>query len=109
MGRAPLSLWEARMRQVDGAKLRRIRQERGMRPEALALQINRSVQTVNCYEIGRAQPPVPVLCQLAAALGVGVEDLLTPSLGKAPRDDLGDGPQRGAGGPAAARVHRRAD
>lgn len=78
MGRAPLSLWEARMRQVDGAKLRRIRQERGMRPEALALQINRSVQTVNCYEIGRAQPPVPVLCQLADALGVGVEALLTP-------------------------------
>lgn len=66
------------MRQFDGTRLRQIRTQRGFRPEALALQINRSVQTLHAYEVGRAQPPVTVLCRLADALGVEVETLLTP-------------------------------
>ena len=40
----------------DGMEFRRLRKEAGIRPEAMAVTLDRSAATVRFYEQGRAQP-----------------------------------------------------
>lgn len=62
-------------RAFSGHRLRRARCAAGLKPERLALLIDRSVWTVHAYERGNAQPTAEVLPRLAAAVGVAIDDL----------------------------------
>lgn len=61
----------------DGQRLRDARIAAHLRPEQLALTINRSVFTVHAYERGAIHPPINVLAHLAEVLGRSVDDFLT--------------------------------
>ncbi|WP_042389696.1 helix-turn-helix domain-containing protein [Streptacidiphilus melanogenes] len=61
----------------SGQLLREKRIAAGIRPELLALQIDRSVWSVAEYERGTVQPPIPVLSRIADVLGCALTDLLT--------------------------------
>lgn len=60
----------------DGARQRTLRKAAGLSLEWLAIKISRSADTVKGYELGRSAPPVGVAHQLAAELGVTVDELL---------------------------------
>lgn len=62
-------------RMFSGRRLREVRTAAGLKPERLALLIDRSVYSIHQYERGTALPSVPVLGALADALGVAVDDL----------------------------------
>lgn len=61
-------------RTFSGQRLREHRIAAGLKPEALAPRINRSVFTIHQYERGVALPSVPVLGALADVLNVSVDD-----------------------------------
>ncbi|MCZ2804337.1 helix-turn-helix transcriptional regulator [Modestobacter sp. VKM Ac-2983] len=60
----------------DGQRLRDARLAADIRPEQLALAVERSVFTLHAYERGLVHPPVNVLAQLAGVLGRNVDDFL---------------------------------
>ncbi|MFI5931283.1 helix-turn-helix domain-containing protein [Actinoplanes sp. NPDC051494] len=62
-------------RTFSGPQLRARRVAAGLRPEQLALRIDRSVFSVHQYERGTAHPSVPVLGALADQLGCSIDDL----------------------------------
>lgn len=64
-------------RSFSGRRLRDARVAAGIRPERLALTVDRSVYSIHEYENGRVVPPLVVAVQLAAALNCSVDDLLT--------------------------------
>lgn len=55
--------------------MRELRVAADIRSEQLALQIGRSHDSIRAYELGRATPPAPIICRLAAALGCEPGDL----------------------------------
>jgi DNA-binding XRE family transcriptional regulator len=61
-------------RTFSGARLRQKRTAAGIKPERLALTIDRSVYSVHEYERGRANPSADVLGALADALNCPVDD-----------------------------------
>lgn len=65
----------------SGEALRRRRQSAQIRPERIAVEINRSVESIRSYESGRVDPPARVVARLAAALGCEPADLFTESAG----------------------------
>lgn len=61
-------------RKFSGQQLREARLARGLKPERLAMLIDRSVFTIHQYERGDALPSVTALGALADQLGVDVDD-----------------------------------
>ncbi len=66
--------------------LLRIRKERGLTQEALAIKLNVVRQTVSKWEKGIAVPDADTLCRIADALDVSAAELL----GEAPAEELPD-------------------
>jgi transcriptional regulator with XRE-family HTH domain len=64
-----------------GENLQRLRNKAGLSQAGLADRSGISVNTIQNWEIGRHQPRLEALPKLAAALGVGVEALLTSDKG----------------------------
>lgn len=62
-------------RYFSGQHLRSARIAKGLKPEALALRVDRSVYSIHEYERGRAFPSVPVLGALAVELGCSIDSL----------------------------------
>lgn len=60
----------------SGPSLRRARIAEGLRPEQLALSIERSVYSIHGYELGRICPPVDVLANIADILHCDINDFL---------------------------------
>jgi transcriptional regulator with XRE-family HTH domain len=65
--------------QFSGRRLRELRRARGIKPEALAVAIDRSVSSVALYERSAVIPPGTVLAELATVLGCEVSDLFEAS------------------------------
>ena len=63
------------MRVFCGARLTEIRQARGLRPEQLAVAVDRSAASIFGYESGRIVPPMQVVYRIARALDVEPIDL----------------------------------
>ncbi|MGO4533665.1 helix-turn-helix domain-containing protein [Leifsonia sp. 2MCAF36] len=61
-----------------GRRIRAFRMRRGMTLEALAAAIDRAPSQVSMIENGNREPRLAQLRLIAAALGVGVDDLLSP-------------------------------
>jgi len=59
-----------------GARINKIRKQRGLTQYQLADMVNADVSTVNKIENNKAKPSLGMLEKLAAALGVKVTDLL---------------------------------
>lgn len=66
-------------RQFSGSLLRQARRAAGLKPEQLALRIDRSVYSIHQYERGVAAPSTPVLGRLADVLDVKIDDLYNQS------------------------------
>ena len=60
--------------------LARVRKEKGLTQEALALKLNVVRQTVSKWEKGVAVPDADTLCNIADALDVSAEELLGHSV-----------------------------
>lgn len=69
-----------------GALLRSLRLQKGMTQNSLAEKMGLSGKTVSKWECGQGCPDVSVLPQLAAILGVSLEDLLSGQLPAADRN-----------------------
>ncbi|WP_017584291.1 helix-turn-helix domain-containing protein [Nocardiopsis valliformis] len=63
---------------LDGARLRKARQAAGLSQRVLAERLTTTRQQVIRYEQGQERPEVKRLALLAAAVGVGVADLVEP-------------------------------
>ena len=63
------------MTRFDGQKLRELRLAAGIRTEQLALDVERTNDTIRAYEMGKAKPTVGLLCRLADRLDVPVGEL----------------------------------
>ncbi|MEU8608771.1 helix-turn-helix transcriptional regulator [Actinoplanes sp. NPDC048791] len=61
-------------RTFSSQRLRDARLARGLKPEALALRIDRSVWSIHQYERGTVTPPAPILGVLADQLDCTVDD-----------------------------------
>ena len=66
------------MRKLVGDNTARIRKEKGLTQEALAEKSGLSQQYISGLENGQRNPTIVTLYELAAALGVGHLDLVTP-------------------------------
>jgi predicted transcriptional regulator len=64
------------MRYFSGQRVRSRRLELEMRPEHLAVLIEKSVSSVNMYEQELVVPPLPVALRLADALHCDLADFL---------------------------------
>jgi DNA-binding XRE family transcriptional regulator len=62
-------------RTFSGAHLRAARLNAGLKPEQLALRVDRSVWSIHVYERGAAAPSAAVLGALADSLGCRIDDL----------------------------------
>ncbi|MCO5307455.1 MAG: helix-turn-helix domain-containing protein [Microthrixaceae bacterium] len=67
-----VSPWGFTVSQFSGSRLRQSRVSSGIRIEALALAVGRSVDTLRQYENGRVDPPASIVSRLADSLGVEV-------------------------------------
>ena len=67
-----VSPWGFTVSQFSGNRLRQSRVSSGIRIEALALAVGRSVDTLRQYENGRVDPPASIVSRLADSLGVEV-------------------------------------
>lgn len=70
-------------RKISGAKLRRVREERGLTVAALATAVKRSPSNIYKIEQGKAQPSSPVYVALKAALDVQDGELVDETAGSA--------------------------
>jgi transcriptional regulator with XRE-family HTH domain len=64
-------------RAFDGRRLRDQRRLAGISAPALAARVGRTTSALWAYERGQVHPPVDVAVQLADALGVSLDTLLT--------------------------------
>lgn len=64
-------------RSFSGRALRDARIAAGLRPEHVAVRVNRSAYSIIEYEAGRVTPSLPVAVALATVLGCPLDDLLT--------------------------------
>ena len=69
--------WE----QIVGANIRRVRQERGLTQEELALAAETDLRYLGSIERGKGNPSVAMLGRLAAVLGVHPRDLFDERAG----------------------------
>lgn len=67
------------MRRLVGTNVRRIRLARGLTQEQLAERSGFSQFYISSLELGRRNPTIVSLFEIAQALGVQPADLLTPS------------------------------
>lgn len=65
------------LRKVFGARLKRLRKQKGWAQKELVGQVGIRFQQLNKYESGLNIPPAEMLVKLADALGVTVDHLLT--------------------------------
>lgn len=63
------------MLRFSGDQLRCARRKAGLRPEQLAVKIDRSVASLAMYERGEVDPPASIVGALAEALHVVVDEL----------------------------------
>jgi transcriptional regulator with XRE-family HTH domain len=70
------------MRLLVGYQVKRLRSDKGMTQEALAVKSGLSQQYISGLEAGGRNPTVITLHELAAALGVTPVDLITPPGGQ---------------------------
>lgn len=63
------------VQKFNGAELRRRREARGIRPEVLAVGVERSSATIHLYEVGRVIPTADMVGRLAAVLDCVPGDL----------------------------------
>lgn len=61
-------------RSFSGQRLRHARLRAGLKPERLAMLVDRSVYTIHEYEWGRSLPSVPALAALSDVLGCPIDD-----------------------------------
>ncbi len=66
-----------------GTQVRKVRLERGMRQEDLAIALGLSVAYVSLIERGRRNPPITTVLALAEALNANPTDLLVRDAGLA--------------------------
>lgn len=66
------------VRTFDGRRLRGARLAADVRPEHIALCIDKSVYSVHRYEQDSIRPSVAVVAAMADVLGGNVDDLLAP-------------------------------
>ena len=59
----------------SGSRLADARQAAGLRREAVAVAVDRSLPTIVGYELGRVDPPASIVARLADAVGVAAGDL----------------------------------
>jgi transcriptional regulator with XRE-family HTH domain len=59
-----------------GARIKVLRDQAGLSQEKLAQRMDMSRETVRAVEAGKTLPEIPTLEAFAAALGVGLADLL---------------------------------
>lgn len=78
---------------IEGARIRRLRIERGLSQRKLADLVGTSYQTIRRLEAGAdaSDQPLRVITRLADALHVDVADLLTGETPEPPRPPEGDG------------------
>jgi DNA-binding XRE family transcriptional regulator len=62
-------------RSFSGTRLRALRIERGLKPERLAMLVDRSVWAVHGYERGIGAPSADVIGALADVLDCAIDDL----------------------------------
>lgn len=60
----------------NGARQRTLREAAGLSREWLAIKIDRTAETVQAYELGRARPSLEAAYRIATELGVSIPDLL---------------------------------
>ncbi len=56
----------------SGRRMREARIASGHKAEEIALEVGKSVFTVQGYELGRVMPPADVIGDIASAIGVSV-------------------------------------
>jgi transcriptional regulator with XRE-family HTH domain len=61
--------------QFSGQKLREARKAAGVRPELLAVRVDRCLGSIRLYERGEADPPASIVAALADALEIAPGDL----------------------------------
>ena len=66
------------MRKLVGANTARIRKEKGLTQEALAVKSGLSQQYISELETGKRNPTIVTLYELAQALGINHLDLVSP-------------------------------
>ena len=66
------------LRLMVGENVRRLRDEAGLTLDALANHLGFGRQYLNDFENGKHNPTVAIVFQLANALGVRPEDIVTP-------------------------------
>lgn len=62
------------VREFSGALVREKRQQAGLRPEHVAVKIERSAFVIYQYETDRTCPPAPILGRLADLFDCSVDD-----------------------------------
>lgn len=67
---------EVREMHTVGTAIRRLRQRQNLTQDALAERLHVTRQAVSSWEMGRTQPDVGMLAELAAALGTDVNELI---------------------------------
>jgi transcriptional regulator with XRE-family HTH domain len=67
-------------RKFSGRLLREHRLDAGLKPEHVAITVDRSTYSVREYELGRVTPPADMLGLLADAFGCRVDDFYTDDL-----------------------------
>jgi predicted transcriptional regulator len=61
----------------NGEEMRRRRQAEGIRPERVAIAVDRCTATIRFYEQGRAVPTLEMAGRIADLLGCRLADLLS--------------------------------
>lgn len=59
-----------------GERLRQMRIAAGLTPEQVAVAVGRSSFTINGYELGKIEPPIHILAQIATYCGVTLGEIL---------------------------------
>ncbi|WP_220472359.1 helix-turn-helix domain-containing protein [Tomitella gaofuii] len=83
-----LNVTRSAVRGFSGARLRRIRTDRGLTGDELADAAGVSYQAISHWETGRATPTPPRLARIATALNVTISDLVVIPLAKRNLSDL---------------------
>lgn len=65
------------MQYITAETIRQLREAKGLTQKQLAAQLSVSDKTISKWETGRGLPDIGILMELAAVLGVSVQELLT--------------------------------
>lgn len=64
----------------SGPRLRAVRTAAGLSVEQVAIHAGKSAHTIQGYELGRIEPPIHVLAQIAAYCGAPLSSILGESM-----------------------------